>query len=264
MALLVFHRFDQDRCARVAGALAYTTILALVPFTAVVFAILSVFPVFETWMERAQDFIYTNFVPASGAMVRRYLQQFAEKAGRLTVFGLMFLGVTAIMLLVTVERAFNDIWRVTAQRSLVRRAAAYGAVLTFGPVLLGLSLSVTIHLVSLPLFGGKGGRGGMIGALPFVFEVLACLLLYAVVPNRPVRLAHALVGALFAAALLELAKRGFTLYALKYSNFRAIYGAVATIPIFLIWVYLSWLVLLLGAVVTAALPEWKQLDKPAE
>src|SRR6266566_4105537 len=151
-ALTVARRYTRDRCPRVAGSLAFTTVLAVVPLTAVGFAVLSVFPVFESWMAAVQQFVYGNFVPAAGEAVSRYLQQFAANAGRLTVWGLVFLFVTAVMLIATIEHAFNDIWHVRRQRTLARRLLAYWAVITLGPVLMGLSLSITSYVASLPLF----------------------------------------------------------------------------------------------------------------
>ncbi len=255
----VLRRFSQDRCSRSAAALSFASILSLVPLTAVTLGVLSVFPVFQSWMTMIQDFIYGNFVPASGAAVQKYLEQFTHTTGRLTMFSLLFLAVTAILVMVTIEQAFNDIWRVRQRRKLLHRFLIYWAILTLAPFLIGVSLSLTSQLFSLPLFGGQGilhgVRGTVLQSLPVVFEVLAFYMLYTLVPNAPVKWRHALAGGLYATLLFELAKHGFTYYITHVPTYQTIYGAVAVLPIFLVWVYLSWLVILLGAVVTAQLSD---------
>ncbi len=257
----VGRRYVRDRCTRVAGALAFTTVLAIVPLTAVGFAMLSVFPVFELWMAAVQGFVYGNFVPAASDVVSRYLQQFAANAGRLTAWGSLFLFVTAVMLIATIEHAFNDIWHVRRQRKLARRFMAYWAVITLGPVLMGLSLSITSYVASLPLFAqepvARGIRSAPLAVAPIAFEWATFLLLYTVVPNCPVRWRHALVGAIVATVLFEIAKRAFSAFVVSFSTYRAIYGAVAALPVFLIWIYLCWVITLLGAQVTATLSHWR-------
>lgn len=268
---MVGRRYVRDRCTRVAGALAFTTVLAIAPLTAVGFGMLSVFPVFQSWMAAVQEFIYGNFVPAAGDVVGRYLQQFATNAGRLTVWGSLFLFVTAVMLIATIEHAFNDIWHVRRQRKLVRRFMAYWVVITLGPVLMGLSLSITSYVSSLPLFAPEPAVRGISSApltvVPIVFEWATFLLLYTVVPNCPVRWRHALVGAIIATVLFEIAKRVFSAFVVSFPTYRAIYGAVAALPVFLIWIYLCWAITLLGAQVTATLPHWRTAPrsvKPAK
>jgi len=259
-AKIVRQRFADDRCLRVAGALSYTTLVALVPLTAVTFAVLSLLPGFESWMALVQQFIYSNFVPASGDTVRKYLQHFAANAGKLTFWGMLFLALASLMVMATIERTFNDIWHVPQTRRRLHRYASYVALLTLSPVLIGISLSITSYLLDTPLFGKAAVpdplRDFLMGALPVFFELLAFLLLYAVVPNFRVRFSHALVGSLFALILFEIAKRGFRAFVLGFSSYKVIYGAVAVLPVFLSWIYLSWTVILLGAVVTAAMPEW--------
>jgi membrane protein len=256
----VTHRFDEDRCSRVAGALSYTTVLALVPLTAVAVVMVSVFPAFQPLIEAVQKFILSNFVPDAGAAVSKYLDQFARNAGKLTVWGIGFLVLTSLMVMATIEHAFNDIWHVRARRRPLPRLLAYAALLALGPVLIGLSLSITSYIVSLPYFSKTGALGGLraslLGGLPPLFELGAFVLLYAVVPNVRVRLRHALIGGLVTMLLFELAKRGFAWFVLSVSTYRLLYGALAALPIFFIWIYLSWVVILAGAVVTAMLPQW--------
>src|SRR5712692_5560733 len=149
---LVFSRFDADSCNRVAQALSYTTLLAIVPLTTVTFVVLSVFPVFQAWMTTIEDFIYGHFVPASGDAVQKYLLQFASKSAQLTAVGLVVLIITAVMVMETIEQVFNEIWRAPQNRKPAYRFLIYWSILTLGPILFGLSLSITSYLVSLPLF----------------------------------------------------------------------------------------------------------------
>ena len=268
-AAAVMRRFARDRCSRVASALAFTTVLAVVPLTAVGFAVLSIFPVFEKWMVTVQQFIYGNFVPAASDIVSRYLQQFAANAGKLTVLGSLFLLVTAVMLIDTIEQAFNDIWHVRRKRKLLRRMTAYWAIITLGPILMGLSLSITSYVASLPLFSQQpmlsGARQVLLRTAPIVFECAAFVLLYTIVPNCTVRVRHAIAGAAVATVLFELAKFLFRVFVTSFANYSAVYGAVAVLPVFLLWIYLSWVVTLLGAEVTAGLPQWvrRQASKQA-
>lgn len=260
---LLGRRYNDDRLNRVAQALSYTTVLALVPFTTVAFAILSVFPVFEEWMATIQTFIYRHFVAASGDTVQFYLQQFSQKTAQLTAIGLLFLIVTALMLMETIEYTFNEIWRVQQKRKALFRFLTYWAILTLGPILLVVSLSLTSYVVSLPLLEktiGGSLRAFFLNSLPFLFEVLAFTLLYMAVPNTHVRWRHALIGSVLTAILFELAKWGFAYFVVNFSAYQVIYGAIATLPVFLIWIYLSWMIVLLGAELVAIAPFWGRLD----
>lgn len=258
----VVQRFREDRCTRVAGALSFTTLLAIVPLTAVTFAILSRFEMFGSWMTMVQDFIYGNFVPASGEAVNRYLRKFAANTGKLTIWSLLFLFLTSLMLMATIERVFNDIWHVPHNRRRLHRYLGYGALLVLGPVLMAISLWSTSYLISLPLFERHAPLGELkaflLVAAPVIFEWMVFWALYVVVPNHRVRLRHGLIGSLIATVAFEIAKRAFVLFVTYFASYKAIYGAVAALPVFLIWIYLSWTIVLLGAVVTATLPEWRR------
>jgi len=245
-------RCIDDHCQSNAASLSFTTLLALVPLVAVVFSSLSTFPVFETWTEQLEDFVYANFVPAAGDVVRQYLNSFRAQAGKLTAVGLLFLIISALMLLFTIDETFNNIFRVKRRRSLSQRIVAYWAVLTLGPLLIGASLSLTSYLVALAA-SETATQSAILRWLPFTFVLLAFVLLYIVVPNRHISLRSAFAGALIGAVLFELAKYGFAFFVLNFRSYEIIYGTLATIPIFLIWIYLSWLVILLGAVVVAEL-----------
>ena len=256
----VAQRFVHDRCQRVAGALSFTTMLAIVPLTAVTISVLALFPVFEAWMSVIQKFIYSNFVPAAGDVVQQYLTQFASKAGRLTAAGIAFLVLTSIMLMATIEQAFNDIWRVRNTRKLLHRFLSYWALLTLGPILVATSLVLTTNLFTALPFSAKADASFLSRSvewlLPWVLEFGAVVLLFFIVPNITVPWRHAVVGAGFTVVLLEVAKALFA-GAMKYFilSYKIVYGTVAALPIFLIWIYISWVIILLGAIVTATLDD---------
>jgi membrane protein len=258
IATRIWRRFFDDHVQTNAAALAFTTVLALVPAAAVMFSMLSVFPVFQDWATELESFVYDNLVPAAGDLVQSHLQEFVGQTGRLTAFGLLFLLVSALLLLFTIEETLNKIWRVENSRSVVQRLLSYWAVLTLAPLLMGASLSLTSYLVSTALQGGGNvaeARNWFLSILPVLFETLAFVLLYTVVPNKPIRFTHALAGGIAAAVMFEITKRSFTWYISNFHSYEVIYGALSSIPIFLLWIYLSWLVVLVGAEVTAILGE---------
>lgn len=256
----VQQRFREDRCVQFAASLTYTTLLALVPIITIALTVLSAFPVFTELMTQLKVFILSNFVPTSaGKIISVYMQQFSEQAARLTVLGVALLGVTAFMLMLTIDHAFNVIWRVRRKRSLLHRFLIYWAALTLGPLLIGASLSLTSYLVSLSLGLVKGvPLIGMITLkmVPIALTIVAFALLYLIVPSRLVSPRHALIGGVVAGLAFELMKKVFTLYISHFTTYTLVYGAFASIPIFLLWIYLSWLVVLSGAVIAAALPYW--------
>jgi membrane protein len=253
-------RFDEDRCIQIASSLTYTTLLSLVPLIVIALTVISAFPVFSGLMVQLKIFLLTSMVPeVAGKIITVYMQQFSEKAARLTAAGIAALAVTALMLMQTIEHAFNLIWRVTTPRPLLQRVLTYWAVLTLGPLLIGASLSLTSYLVSYSL-----GYVAFIPSLgvvvrkivPLVITTLAFALLYLAVPNRHVPWRHALTGGLVAGLGLELMSKGFTAYILHFSGYTLVYGAFASLPVFLLWIYLSWLVVVSGAVVAASLSYW--------
>ncbi len=255
----VGRRFFDDGCFSLAGGLAYTSLLALVPLVTIALTVVTAFPVFREFVLGVDAFVAQQMLPPTVARaVTGYINQFAENAGRLTAVGVVFLGVTAIMLMVTIETALNGIWRVQRPRPVVVRVLVYWGVLTLGPLLIGVSLTATSYLVSASLgFAGQvpGGAALVLGVVPLALSAVAFTLVYLVVPNRRVELRHAAVGGCVAAVMFELMKRGFAFYIGKVPSYTLVYGAFATIPIFLLWIYLSWVVTLLGAVIAAALPD---------
>lgn len=250
-------RFGEDRSVQTAGSLTFTTLLALVPLLTVVLWLSSTFPAFERAVDALERHMVTQLLPegAGSARVTGQIAVFADNAARLGAVGLGFLAVIALMLMLTIEDALNRIFAVARKRGLLRRLFVYGALLALGPALIGASLSMTSYLVGASLgFLDLGEQARMILALlPFAFTCAALMLLYLVVPYRRVDAGHALLGGLFAAAVFELAKRGFALFVTQFPTYTLIYGAFAAVPIFLLWVYVSWLVVLVGATLTAQL-----------
>ncbi|AKS40805.1 hypothetical protein WM2015_423 [Wenzhouxiangella marina] len=253
----LWQQFRFDRSFEAAGALSYTSLLALVPLMAVMFGVVSAFPVFDQWANDIETYIFQNFVPAAGDQVQLYLQEFVGRTAGLTGAGTVFLVVTAILLMATIEKSFNRIWRVSTPRRIGSRLITYWAVLTLGPMLMGASLGLTSYLAALPLLAPEAVRGAMqafiLNTTPFFVAMIGFALVFLVVPNRRVRVHHALAGALVSALLFEAAKRGFVLYVTHFPTYERLYGALATVPIFLVWIYVSWVVVLLGASLSAAL-----------
>ncbi|HET8943043.1 MAG TPA: virulence factor BrkB family protein [Rudaea sp.] len=248
-------RFVEDRCLQTAGALAYTSLFALVPLTAVTFAVLSRFPAFAQWHDRITHFVFMNFVPATGDVVQRYLTEFADNASKATAIGIAVLILSAVMLMLSVEDAFNRIWRVQDRRPARTRFVVYWAVLTLVPLLLGVALALSSYLFALPLLHAADleftFKTYVLGALPFLLEWVVLAAAYVWIPNRSVRLRDAAIGALVAAILFELTKRGFAAYVTSGANYEQVYGTLAIIPIFILWIYLCWILVLLGASLTA-------------
>jgi membrane protein len=258
---LIVRRFVRDRCAQAAASLTFTTLLSLVPLITIALTIFSAFPVFEEFSAQIKTFLLNNLMPENaGIIITQYMQQFADSATRLTAVGIVFLGVTAMTMMLTIDEVFNDIWQVSRSRPLVKRLVAYWAVLTLAPLLIGASLSLTSWLVGLSI--GQGKYVSPLGIvvlkiLPILFATLAFTLLFQLVPNRHVPRAHALIGALVSAVVFETMNQVFGYYVSHFPTYKLVYGAFASVPIFLMWIYLSWLTILFGAVITASLSHWR-------
>ncbi len=260
-----FARFFNDRMFQAVGALTYSTLLAIVPVLVIAFAILSGFPAFDAVQARMQSLVYSALVPAASEGLSDYFNAFTANADNLTAAGVVALSVTAILLLSTIEATFNTVWRVDRERPLLYRMLIYWTILTLGPLLLGTSFSVTSDLARElgQWAGGEFLRGDVVTAwygarrlIAVVIETGAFALLFVLVPARTVRMRHALLGGLIAAIAFEILKWGFGRFISSGSTYATIYGAVAVIPIFLIWIYSSWLVIVFGAVFAASLPDW--------
>ncbi|WP_286978136.1 virulence factor BrkB family protein [Pseudomonas sp.] len=264
----LIQRFLADRGANNAAALTYTTLFAVVPMMTVTFSMLSTVPAFQGMSEQIQTFIFHNFVPSAGEMVQDYLRDFTTQARQLTWVGVIFLAVTAFLMLVTIEKTFNTIWRVRQPRRGVSSFLLYWAILSLGPILLGAGFAISTYVGSLALLSGPDA---LINAellwrfMPLLFSTAAFTLLYATVPNARVPLKHALIGGLFTAVLFEVAKSLFGLYVRIFPSYQLIYGAFATVPLFLLWIYLSWLIVLIGAELVCNLSssyQWRKLAMP--
>lgn len=251
-------RVKEDRLLQVSGSLTFTTLLAVVPLVTVAVTLFTAFPVFSGLSGAIHSFVLANLVPdASSRGITGYMQQFADNAGKLTAVGLAILGGAAVMMMLTIDRTFNTVWRVRKPRPLVGRLLIYWGALTIGPLLIGASLSLTYWLVSWSL--GLTRDIGWVGVVllkvvPILLTCAALGFLYRTVPNRPVDLRDAITGGIAAGLLFEGMKAAFGAYIQRVPTYKLVYGAFASFPIFLLWVYFSWLIILVGAELTAALP----------
>ncbi|MBA3537350.1 MAG: YihY family inner membrane protein [Tatlockia sp.] len=243
--------FINDDCTYRASALAFTSLLAVIPLMTIGFAILSSVPVFHALSGPVQDFIFENFVPATGITIRSYLQQFASQVSNLSIWGVAILFVTALLVMVTIERAMNKIWRAPSSRHGVAAFLLYWAILSLGPVFLGLSLAASSYIFSLP-FIHNSTPSILINCVPLLLSLTGFTFLYVVVPNCPVKFSHGLWGGIIAAILFESAKQAFVYYLSRYNSYQLLYGAFAIVPIFFIWVYWLWIITLLGAEISYA------------
>lgn len=251
-------RFREDHLGLTAGSLTFTTLISLVPLVTVMLAVFSAFPMFATFQGDLEKYLMQALVPPNIAKpVLASLTQFAAKAQQLGAAGLAFLVITALTLMLTIDRTLNEIWRVRTARPIAQRVLVYWAAATLGPLLLGLSLSVSSYLISASR-GFVGALPGGVGLLLLLFGLgvqwVGAAALFRFVPNTHVRWAHALAGGLFVALGFEIAKRLLGWYLHQVPSYSTIYGAFATVPIFLIWLYLGWVIVLLGAVIAAYAP----------
>ena len=252
LAAHVWRHFGEDRLFDEAASLSYTSLLSMVPLLAVVFGVASAFPVFQQWSEQLQTFVFSNFVPASGDQIQSYLAGFLESAGKLTLTGTLFLIVTALLLMLRIEKTFNLIWRVPTVRSMRNRVIMYWAVLTLGPLALGAAIALSAQPMFEQVTQGVSTHSNWRGLGVFMLSWMAFSLMFLLVPNRRVHISHAIVGAFLSAILFGVAKKAFVAFVAN-ASFNVIYGALATIPIFLFWIYLVWIVILLGASLAASL-----------
>lgn len=251
-------RLNEERLPQVAGSLTFTTVLALVPLLTIALALFTTFPLFNTFRASLEAYFIKSLMPKTIAnTILGYLNQFAGKATRLSAFGAIGLMLTALVMMLTIDRVFNHIWRVKAARPFAQRLLIYWAVITLGPLLIGASISLTADL-----FTATGGFAKRVPLLAMLYNTLlsvalttgAFTLLYMAVPNRFVDWRDAAWGGLLAACAFEIAKRIFVVFVTKFPTYTVVYGALAAMPIFLLWIYVSWLIILMGAVLAAALP----------
>ena len=257
-ALTLRDRFREDRLGLTASSLTFTTSIALVPFFTVALAIFTAFPMFSKMQGALQGWLVQSLIPDNIArQVLGYLTQFSRQANKLGGAGLAVLLITAIAMILTIDRTLNGIWRVRKTRPLPQRVLIYWAAITLGPLLLAASLALTSYVLS--------SSSGVVGSLPvslrfilntvqFALVVGAVSAMFRYVPNTYVKWSHAVAGGIFVAAGIELAKRALSWYLAAVPTYSLVYGAFATLPILLVWIYLSWVIVLMGAVIAAYLP----------
>jgi membrane protein len=260
-------RFNSDGCFAASGALSYTTLVSLVPLAVIALGSLSSFPIFAPVRDQLLGLVMENFVPSIGTQAAWWFRAFADSATQTTAIGAAGIAATSILLLVTVEDQLNLIWRVTAPRPWVQRLLAYWTLITLGPLLIGISLSLSTYFEIAARQAGFGQQAlawfasswlhGLARAVPALLEFIALTLLYGLIPNCAVRWRDGALGAVIATLAIEILKIGFSIYIGATSFYSTVYGALAVIPIFLFWMYISWMAVLLGAVVAAALPNWR-------
>ena len=255
---LTIRRARSERLPQMAGSLTFTTALSVVPLLAVTFALFTRFPIFKRFEKAIEDYLLKSLLPADiSRTILKYLNQFAENASSLTLVGLLFLLATTVALLLTVENAFNQLWGVRKGRPFLKRIGLYLLMLAVGPPVLGASLWATSYVLSASM--------GLIGTIPrsvkfmldlgpIVLSALGFATMLYFVPNTRVRRRDAIAGGFIAGIAFEWLKRGFAAYLLKVPTYKAVYGAFAAVPVFLLWVYFSWLVTLTVVLITANLP----------
>ncbi|WOD19390.1 YihY family inner membrane protein [Paraburkholderia kirstenboschensis] len=260
LAQFAAKRSSEDRIPQVAGSLTFTTMLALVPLATVAFALFTAFPLFSSFQESLQFFLADHLMPAQlNSQIFKYLNQFAAKAKGLTTIGMVLLFLTAVMTMMTIESAFNVIWRVRKARPIAQRILVYWAIITLGPILIGVSLSISSYLFTQSMTFSAAQRMTPViewaltgAALPLT--ALAFTILYVYLPNCRVEWRDAVIGGVTAAIAFELSKRGFGYYVRRIPTYTAVYGAFAAVPLFLLWMYLCWFITLAGAMIASALP----------
>jgi membrane protein len=256
----VVRRFSRDSCPSVAASLSYTSLLAMVPMMAIGLAMFAAFPAFSNMRDTLLRTLIENAAPSLSMMIEEHLQTFIRNAGETTGVGILGLAVTAILLINTIQTAFDRIWG-GGRGFKIQRFPIYWALITLGPILFGVAFSVSGYAFALAQSTGLASMSVAVriyaALAPFLLEAVGFLLFYRLMPTRPVRWIDAATGAVVAAGLFEILKRCFGIYLGFLGSYQTLYGALATLPFFLIWMYLGWLVVLIGAEITASLPEWR-------
>jgi len=252
-------RVKREQIQVVAGYLSYVCLMSLVPLMVVMLSVMTAFPLFAELQQSIEQFVYQNFVPAAGDVVQHYLSGFVDNASKMSAVAVSFLFVAALLLISSIDNTFNKIWRVTDKRRTITSFAMYWMVLTLGPILVGASIALTSYLVSIVSvdeYDVLGLFDIFLRFLPLLSSIVAFVILYMAVPNKAVPFKYAISGAVIAGVLFELAKKAFALYIAAFPSYQVIYGALATIPIIFLWVYVSWLIVLTGALITVSLQEY--------
>ena len=262
----MLNRYVDDGCQATAAALTYQTLFAVVPLLTVMYAVLNAVEAFKDLSVEVEGFLFDNVVPENVVNLQDYLHDFSTQAQSLSLPSLAFLGVTAFLMLFTIERTFNEIWRVREPRQGYQRFLMYWAVLSLGPILVGMGFVITTYLMAMPFLSDVDQYTGALGYLPILLSAAMLTLVYVVVPNCAVSFKHAVVGGLLVAIAFEMAKYLFG-FVMSRSSFEVIYGAFAAVPLFLLWIYVSWTIVLMGAELVKALGVYRrdggsQLEAP--
>jgi membrane protein len=266
LSVHVLKRYVDDGCQATAAGLTYQTLFAVVPLLTVMYAVLNAVEAFKDLSAEVEGFLFDNVVPENVVNLQDYLHDFSTQAQSLSVPSLAFLGITAFLMLFTIERTFNEIWRVREPRQGYQRFLMYWAVLSLGPILVGMGFLITTYLMALPLLSDVDQYTGALGYLPILLSAAMLTLVYVAVPNCAVSFKDAVVGGLLVAIAFEMAKYLFG-FVMSRSSFEVIYGAFAAVPLFLLWIYVSWSIVLMGAELVKALGVFRhdggeQLEAP--
>lgn len=260
--LFVWRRCQEDNIKVPAGHLAYVTLLSIVPFLAVIFYMLSAFPMFSELNKVMEDLIYNNFVPTSGDAIKDHVSGFIENTKKMSMMGIGSLIVIALLLISTIDQTINRIWRCTSKRSIVQAFTIYWTILSLGPIILGSSIALSSYLFSRVQAQGFLSIGQqLLSFMPFIIAWLAFAGVYTLVPHQRVSFRYSIVGGLVASVLLTFGTDLFSLYITNFPTQQVIYGALAVIPILFVWIYFNWLIVLFGAEVTATLEEYLTAHK---
>jgi len=253
----ILRHFYLSNGMQVASSLAFTSLLSFVPLLTVMFGLFGEISVLHNFSTLIQNFIFANFVPEFGQTIEQYIYIFSTKASQLTISGSVFLVLIAMMLLATIDNSFNRIWKIKKKRNPIKRILIYFSLLIMGPLLIGIGLALTSYLLSIPVIADVDTtfnvKTHLLGWLPFLMTSIAFILLYILVPNCYVYKKYAISAGVICAILFELAKYGFGIYVKEMSGYENIYGALAILPLFLVWIYISWVIILFGAHITFCL-----------
>ena len=255
--LYILRHFYLSNGIQAASALAFESLLSLVPLLTVMFGLFGHISVLQDFSTMIQNFIFTNFVPEFGQTIEQYIYIFSSKASQLTISGSFILILIALMLLATIDNTFNRIWEIKKKRNPIKRVFIYFLLLIMGPLLIGIGLALTSYFLSIPVIADVDTvfniKSHLLRWFPFLMTSITFILLYILVPNCYVSGKHAVIAGVVCAILFELAKYAFGVYIKEMSDLENIYGTLAIVPLFLIWIYISWVIILFGAHITYCL-----------
>lgn len=257
-------RCKADNITISAGHLTYVTLLSLVPFIMVTFTVMSAFPAFKSVRSKLEQFVFSNFVPTASDVVYQYMSDFVNNASEMGAVGILSLLVVALLLISNVDKTLNRIWKTPSDRPIIYTFAIYWMVITLGPMLIGTSVVVSSYLTGIAAFAEEYTPGlgtFMLKLVPSIATLLTFIILYMLVPNRQVKARYAVPGAIVATLCFEITKKGFAFYVTNFAAYQVIYGALAVLPILFLWVYVSWIVVLLGAEFTCSLTDTLEAKK---